>query len=256
MRLENKVAVITAAGSGMGRASALRFAQEGARVVVSDLDPAGGAGTVDLISESGGEALFVQADAGSVDDMQRLVQATVEKFGKLDILFNHAGIPGPRGLEQVQEAEWDSAMSILSKGGFFACKFAVPEMRKAGGGAILFTSSISGFGGSPNSPLYSLAKGGLIMLVKSLALLLARDNIRVNGIAPGLVETPMLPRFFGVNADEENWKAVAKQALSFIPLGRFARAEDIANAALFLASEEASYITGTTLLVDGGFRAR
>lgn len=258
MRLADKVAVVTAAGSGMGRASSLMFAKEGAKVVAADIDSNGGQKTVDLIKQQGGEAMFVKADVAKVSHMQNMVETTVANYGKLNILFNHAGVPGPRELEEVEESDWDHALDVLTKGGFFSCKFAVPEMRKAGGGSILFTSSISGFGGSPNSPLYSMAKGGIIMLVKSLALLLARDNIRVNCIAPGLTDTPMLPQFFGLNPDEDaaSWKNIAEQALSHIPLGRFAQPEDIAWAALFFASDESSYITGTTLLVDGGFRAR
>jgi NAD(P)-dependent dehydrogenase (short-subunit alcohol dehydrogenase family) len=258
MRLDDKVAVVTAAGSGMGRASAQLFAREGAKVVAADIDPKGGEETVELIRQHGGEAMFVQADVAKVRDMENMVTATVEAYGKLNILFNHAGVPGPRGLEDVEESEWDHSLGVLTKGGFFSCKFAVPEMRKTGGGSILFTSSISGFGGSPNSPLYSLAKGGIIMLVKSLALLLARDNIRVNCIAPGLVDTPMLPQFFGFKPDttDKSRDKIIEHALTLIPLGRFARPEDIAWAALFLASDESSYVTGTTLLVDGGFRAR
>ena len=258
MRLKDKVAVVTAAGSGMGRASAQLFAKEGAKVVVSDIDPKAGRKTVEIIKRQGGEAIFVRADAAKVADMEKMVRTTVESYGKLNILFNHAGIPGPRGLEAVEESDWDHDLAVLTKGGFFSCKFAVPEMRRAGGGSILFTSSISGLGGSPNSPLYSLAKGGIVMLVKSLALLLARDNIRVNCIAPGLTNTPMLPQFFGLKsgATDEGWEKVRAHALSMIPLGRFARPEDIAWAALFLASDESSYITGTTLLVDGGFRAK
>jgi len=258
VRLSDKVAIVTGAGSGMGRASALLFAKEGAKVVAADIDPNGGEETVELIKRHGGEAMFMQADVAKVKDMENMVRVAVKTYGTLNILFNHAGMPGPRGLEGVKEPEWDHALGVLTKGGFFACKFAVPEIRRAGGGSILFTSSISGMGGSPNSPLYSLAKGGIIILVKSLALLLARDNIRVNCIVPGLVDTPMLPQFFGLKSDatDESWEKASKQALTLIPLGRFGRPEDIAWAALFLASDESSYITGTTLLVDGGFRAR
>jgi NAD(P)-dependent dehydrogenase (short-subunit alcohol dehydrogenase family) len=258
MRLANKVAVVTAAGSGIGRASALLFAKEGAKVVVADIDPKGGEETVDLITKLGNEAMFVRADVAKVSHMENMIKTTVATYGKLNILFNHAGMPGPRGLEEVGESEWDHALGVLTKGGFFACKFAVPEIRKAGGGSMLFTSSVSGLGGSPNSPLYSLAKGGIIMLVKSLALLLADDGIRVNCIAPGLVDTPMLPQFFGLKSDSAggNWKDISERALNLIPLKRFACPEDIAWAALFLSSDESSYITGTTLLVDGGFRAR
>jgi len=254
MRLKDKVAVITGAGSGMGRASALLFAKEGAKVVVADINPKSGDETVQLIKQERGEAIFVQVDVSKVGDVENMIKATVESYGKLNILFNHAGMPGPRGLQDVKEDEWDYALDVLTKGGFFACKFAAPEMQKAGGGSIIFTSSTSGIMGSRLSPTYSLGKGGIVTLTKSLALLLARHSIRVNCICPGAVETPMLPDFLGrgMGVDIEKMRGAA---VASIPLRRFAQPEEIAWAALFLASDESSYITGIALPVDGGMSA-
>ena len=255
MRLKDEVAVITGAGSGIGRASAILFASESARVVVADINPISGTETVKLIKDTGGEASFVQIDAGKIYDMERMIKFTVDAYGKLNILFNNAGIAGPGNLEGVKEEEWDETVNVLNKGAFFACQFAVPEMRRAGGGSILFTSSVSGLVGSPFSPTYSMCKGAIILLTKSLALLLAKDNIRVNCICPGPVDTPILRASLGrkPGVDVE----VAKQAfVATVPLARTGRPEEIAYTALFLASDESSYITGIALPVDGGITAR
>jgi len=253
MRLEDRVAVITGAGSGMGRASAQLFAKEGAKVVVADIDPAGGQETVELIKDAGGEATFVQVDVSKVSDLERMIKTAVETYGKLDILYNHAGIPGPGGIEEVDEESWGKAMDTNLKGGFFATKFAIPEMRKTGGGSILFTSSVSGLVGSPLSPQYSAGKGGVVMLAKALAVALGADNIRVNCICPGATDTPMLPQFFGRVPDPD---AAGQTYINSLPIKRWGKPEDIAYAALFLASDESSYITGVALPVDGGYIAR
>ena len=258
MRLKGKVAVITAAGSGTGRAAAVIFAREGAKVIVADIAPQAGEETVRLVKEGGGEATFVQMDAGKVADMRRLIDTTVEKYGTLNILWNHAGIPGPGTLEDTEEEAFDRAQAILTKGGFFATKFAVPHMKKAGGGSIIFTSSVSGIRGSPWSPSYSMAKGGLVTLTMSLALALARHNIRVNCICPGPIDSPMLRVFIdraGKLKGEEFERALINTAKA-TPLRRLARPEDIAYAGLFLACDEASFVTGANLVVDGGLSAR
>lgn len=258
MRLQGKVAVITAAGSGTGRAAAVIFAREGAKVIAADIVPQAGEETVRLVREGGGEATFVQIDAGKVADMRRLIDTAVGKYGTLNILWNHAGIPGPGTLEDTEEEAFDRAQTILTKGGFFAAKFAVPHLRKAGGGSIIFTSSISGIRGLPWSPSYSMAKGGLVTLTMSLALALARYNIRVNCICPGPIDSPMLRVFVDrtgkLKGDEmENAMVSAGRAS---PMRRLARPEEVAYAGLFLASDEASFITGVALPVDGGLSAR
>jgi NAD(P)-dependent dehydrogenase (short-subunit alcohol dehydrogenase family) len=255
-RLENKVALITAAGSGIGRASALLFAQEGAKVVVTDIDPNKGQETVNLIKKYGGESIFVKADASKVSDMENMVKVAVGTYGKLNILFNNAGMPGAFKLDGVSEKEWQACVEVNTKGAFFATKYAVPELRKAGGGAVIFTASTAGLVGSSFSPVYSLAKGGIVNLTRAFALLLAPDNIRVNCVCPALVDTPMAPGFMGPGTAEEKAATQMMFLKNAVPLGRMARAEEVGHAVLFLASDEASFITGAALPVDGGMTAR
>jgi len=258
MRLKDKVAIVTAAGSGAGRAGAVIFAREGAKVIVGDIDPRGGAETVKSIRDAGGEASFVQTDVGKVEDVRKLVQTAVDIYGKLNILWNHAGIPGPGNLEVTGEAEFDRTMAINLKGGFFATKFAVPHMKEAGTGSILFTASVSALRASPGSPSYSLSKGGLIPLTLSLAVSLGPYNIRANCICPAPMYTPMLPAFLNRGESKENGfvehaiKALEQKS----PMGRLATPEDVAYAALFLVSDEASFINGVILQIDGGMIAR
>jgi len=254
-RLENKVALITAAGSGMGRASAVLFAREGAKVVVDDIDEDKGQEVVNLIRQSQGEAVFVRGDITRLEDMEMMVKTALDTYGKLDILFNHAGAPGPFKLEDVTEKDWQRCIDLNTKGAFFLTKLAVPEIRKAGGGSILFTSSIAGLVGSPTSPLYCMVKGGIVNMARSLALLLAPDNIRVNCICPGGVFTPMSPEFLPPGTAEEK-KAMLDQWVKTLPLGRWGEPEEIAHAALFLVSDESSFITGVALPVDAGYTAR
>jgi len=172
-RLDGKVSIITGAGSGMGEATAKLFSEEGAKVVVADIDPVKGQRVVKEIKDAGGDAIFIEADVSKVSDMEKMVKTTVETYGKLNILYNHAGIPGPKGIEDVTEEEWEQCIKANVLGSFFATKFAIPEMRKAGGGSVLFTASTAGIVGSRFSPTYSSAKGALVLLTKSLALRLA-----------------------------------------------------------------------------------
>lgn len=254
MRLKDKVAIITAAGSGAGRAGAMIFAREGAKVVVGDIDPKAGEETVKLVKNGGGEAIFVRVDCGKVEEMRKMIDATIKAYGKIHILWNHAGIPGPGALEETEEEEFDKAMAVNVKGGFFATKLAVPHMKKAGGGSIIFTASVSALRASAWSPSYSLAKGGLIPFTMSLAVALGPHNIRVNCICPGSIDTPMLRVFIDRSgklkgaALEEAVKERSKKS----PLMRAARPEEIANVALFFASDESSYVNGVALPVDGG----
>ena len=178
MRLKDKVAIITAAGSGTGRAGALLFSQEGARVVIADIDPKGGAETVKMIKNSGGDAIFVQIDAGKVKDIRRLIDTTIDSYGAINILWNHAGVPGPGVIfEEIDEEGFDMLLAVNMKGGFFATQFAVPYMKKAGGGSIIFTSSGAALKAGMYSPAYSLTKGGLVSLTFSLAAYLGPYNI-------------------------------------------------------------------------------
>jgi len=239
----------------MGRASALLFAREGAKIVVDDIDSDRGQEVAGLIRQSGGEAVFVGGDVTKLDDLKMIVEVASATYGKIDILFNHAGAPGPYQLEDVTENQWQRCIDINTKGAFFLTKFAVPEIRKAGGGSILFTSSMAGLVGSPTSPLYSLVKAGIVNFARALALLLAPDNIRVNCICPGGVLTPMSPEFLPPASPEEK-QAMLDQWVKTIPLGRWGEPEEMANAALFLVSDESSFITGVALPIDAGITAR
>jgi NAD(P)-dependent dehydrogenase (short-subunit alcohol dehydrogenase family) len=254
MRLNDKVAIITAAGSGVGREGALLFAQEGAKVVVGDISSEGGRETVRMVKETGGEASFVQTDISNVEQVHKLVESAANIYGKLDILWNHAGIPGPGSLDMTEEEEFDRTLDINIKGGFFASKFSVPHMIKAGGGSILFTASVSALRASPTSPTYALSKGALIPLTMSLAVTLGPHNIRTNCLCPAPIYTPMLEGFLnrGKNTDPKFVENITKSLEERNPLGRIAKAQDVAYAALYLVSDEASFVNGVILPVDGG----
>lgn len=250
MKLKDKVAIITASGSGMGRAGAILFAKEGAKVVVADLDPEGGEETVRLVRESGGEATFVKVDVSKLDDLRKMVKTAVDTYGKLNILWNHAGIPTRGdGLDGVDEKSFSQAIDINLRSGMFGTKYAVPEMAKAGGGAILFTATVGAYRGHHSSPMYSITKAAVLNMNRTVAKQVAKFNIRSNVVSPGPIDTPMFPQFMGRTVDPE---ANRKRVMAAVPLGRLGRPEEIAQAALFLVSDDASYITGTDLLVDGG----
>lgn len=252
--MKDKVTIITAGGSGTGRAGSLIFAEEGAKVVVGDIKPEAGQETVSMVKKAGGEATFVYMDAGKVEDMRRLIDSAVKTYGKINVLWNNAGIPGPGKLEDTEEADFDKALAVNLKGGFFATKFAVPHMKKAGGGSIIFTSSIAGLRASSSSPSYSMAKGGLIPLTMSLAAYLGDQKIRTNCICPGMIDSPMARVFVdrtGLMVKDTVEKAIEDFSKKS-PLMRNATPTDIANVALFLASDESAYINGVIIPVDGG----
>ncbi|MBD8005759.1 SDR family NAD(P)-dependent oxidoreductase [Bacillus norwichensis] len=253
MRLQNKVAIITAGASGMGKAGAKLFAKEGAIVNILDINEESGQAVVKEIEASGGKAHFFRTDMTSVKDIKATIDKITNKYGQIDILWNHAGTPGPSGVDQVEEDGFDFAMDLNVKSGFFLTKYVLPFM-KDHGGSIIFTSSISGLVGSYFSPVYSTAKGGVSNMVRALSMSLGEHNIRVNSVCPGFTETPMLKEFLARDEDDD-MEANANKVLSRVPLGRFAYAEDVANAALFLASDESVYITGVNLPVDGGYTA-
>jgi NAD(P)-dependent dehydrogenase (short-subunit alcohol dehydrogenase family) len=258
MKLKDKVAIITAAGSGVGRTGALLFAREGAKVVVGDINPEGGQETALMVKNAGGEASFVQIDIGNIKDVRKLVEFAADTYGRLDILWNHAGVPGPGSLEMTEEEEFDRTLNINIKGGFFASKFSIPHMIKSGGGAILFTASVSALRASPTSPTYALSKGALVPLTMSLAVTLGPHNIRTNCICPAPIHTPMLEGFLnrGKNPDPSFVDNITKRLEESNPLGRIAKAEDVAYAALYLVSDEASFVNGVILPVDGGMIAK
>ncbi len=250
MRLENKVALISGGARGMGAAEAKLFASEGAKVVIGDILEDEGRRTEAEINESGGECVFVRLDVTSESAWQDAVSTAVTRFGKLDILVNNAGVLSRGTLEDTTEEEWDRVMDINAKGVFLGTKTAIPEMRKVGGGSIVNTSSISGLIGQPGSrPVYNASKGAERIFTKSAAIQYAKDGIRVNSVHPGAVDTPMVE--YRLSNPE-----LQKQANERAPLGRTGRPEDIAYGVLYLASDEASFVTGSELVMDGGFTAQ
>ena len=255
MRLSERIAIVTAGGSGMGRASCERFAAEGAHVVVTDLDADAAKETLVLIEAAGGSGEAHQLDVADVSALSGLVEQSAVTHGVVHVLYNHAGIPGASGLD-IDEASFDTAIDVNLKGAFYLSGLCEDLLAAADGkGSVIFTASVSGLVGSPLSPLYSMTKGGVVLLMKSLALRLAPQGVRVNAICPGPIDTSMLPQFFGRDTDADVSDLIEKFTVN-VPLGRPGRAEEIANAALFLASDESSFITGVALPVDGGYLAR
>jgi len=249
MRLPGKVALITGGASGMGRSEATIFAREGARVVVADLLEPEGRQVVADIKAAGGEARFLRLDVTSEPEWEAAVAAAVTAFGKLDVLVNNAGISGGIVPDPMDTTGWDSLMNVNAKGVFLGMKHAIPAMRRAGGGAIVNISSISGIVGQDGIHMgYNASKGAVRVMTKSAAVQFARDRIRVNSVHPGVLP-PM--RTSTVTADPER----RARMLKAVPMKREGRVEEVAYAVLFLASDEASYITGTELVVDGGYLA-
>ena len=260
MRMDGKIGIVTAAASGMGRAGALRFAREGARVAVVDIDGSGVKRIVDEITRAGGTAHGIVADLTNDDDSRRIVWETLNRFKGLDFVWNHVGHPGPAAVEGIDLGMFDVAIDLNLRTVLITTEAAIPEIRARGGGSLLFTASTSGLVGSGFSPVYSMCKFGVVGFVKSLALRLAKDNIRVNAICPGPIDTPML-RVFVARPDQKSTagldpeELVQKRAHGSVPLGRTGTPDEIANAALFLLSDEASFVTGAALPVDGGVTA-
>ena len=248
MRLEKKIALITGGGSGIGRESSLLFAEEGARVAVIDIDTTGGEQTVSSIEEAGGEAVFIAADVSKASDCERMVAATEERFGQLDILFNNAGIMHGDDGDSVstEEEVWDLTMNVNLKGVFLGCKYGIPALKRAGGGQIINTASFVAVLGAATPQLaYTASKGGVLAMTRELAVIHAREGIRVNALCPGPLKTELLMKF--LDSEEKR-----QRRLVHIPMGRFGEAREMAKAALFLAGDDSSFLTGSTFLVDGG----
>lgn len=250
MRLKGKSAIITGAGTGIGKAIALLFAKEGAAVMVADVDEAGGMETVRSARDAGGRAAFTLADVTVAAQAERLVKAAVEDFGGLDILVNNAGIWTPGTVADLPEEDWDRVMDVNVKGVFLCSKYAIPEMMK-GGGSVINMASVGGFIGSTNYGAYNASKGAVVMLTKNMALDYAAHNIRVNCICPMLTETEMARAI--IEAQKGEPETIKKVYERRIPLGRLGRPEDVAYGALYLASDESSYVTGASLFIDGGY---
>ena len=250
MRLEGKVAFISGGARGMGAAEARLFASEGAMVAIADVLEEEGRRVAAQIGESGGKAIFLPLDVTSESQWQDAIAATVTEFGKLDILVNNAGIGGHGNVENTTVEDWDRVMDINAKGVFLGTKAAIPEMRKAGGGSIVNISSISGMAGqSYVSAVYNASKGAVRIFTKSTAIQYASEGIRANSIHPGPIDTPM-------TAFRKDDPAAIAESVARVPIGRTGQPEDVAYGVLYLASDESSFVTGSELVIDGGFLAQ
>jgi NAD(P)-dependent dehydrogenase (short-subunit alcohol dehydrogenase family) len=249
MRLADKVAIITGAGSGMGRAAAQMFAAEGARVVVADFDEAAGSETADLVTEGGGEASFVRADVSDEADAKAMVDHAVERFGRVDALYNNAGVMPERDHSVIDTdvATWDRVMAINVRGVFLACKYAIPRMVEQGSGSVINISSfVALLGCSVPQDAYTASKGAVLSLTRSLAVQFAPHGVRSNAICPGPIETPMLMEWL-LKDDEARQLRLARN-----PTGRFGKPEEIVNVAIYLASDESRWTNGAHFVIDGG----
>ncbi len=249
--LEGKVCLITGSGSGLGRAAALLFAREGGRIVVNDLDEGAGTETVSLVEAEGGEAAFIGADVADDESVRRLFDEAVSRFGRVDVSYHNAGImhQDDLGPEDTSLDVWQKTIDINLKGVFLCCRYAIPRLKEAGGGSIINVASFVALMGAANPQIaYTASKGGVLAMTREIAVQYARDGIRANALCPGPVRTPLLEPIIQDDERREN-------RLNHIPLNRFAEADDIAKAALFLASDLSSYVTGAPLVVDGGITA-
>jgi NAD(P)-dependent dehydrogenase (short-subunit alcohol dehydrogenase family) len=252
MRLKDKVAIVTGAGSGIGKATAERFIKEGATVVLADINKE----SISVLEKDmGTNAWGIQTNVAYPEDVKNLVNQTISRFGRIDILFSNAGIEYPATVTDIEPDEWNHVISVNLSSVYLCAKYVLPHMIESGKGSIINTASQLGLVGYPNFAVYNAAKGGVVNLTRNLALDYARHNIRVNAVCPGPIDTPHIERQVA-GLSEDGKQRVYKDIANLVPLGRLGKAEEIANAVLFLASDEASFVTGTSFVVDGGYVAQ
>jgi NAD(P)-dependent dehydrogenase (short-subunit alcohol dehydrogenase family) len=249
MRFQGKVVLITGAGVGIGRAAAVRFGKEGAKVAINSLTPANGQETLRLLQEARGQGIYIQGDVSIAVDARRIVDEAVKAFGRIDILVNNAGIVLPGRVDNISEEDWDRTIAVNLKGVYLVSKYTVPEMRKIGGGVIIHNASVVAIKGVKERGAYTASKGGVLALTKAMAADYLSENIRVNCVCPGTTYTPSLERRIQAFADPEKARVdfIARQ-----PMGRLGKDEEIAAAILFAASDEAAFMTGANIAIDGG----
>jgi len=249
MRFQRKVVLITGAGVGIGRAAAVRFGKEGAKVAINSLTPTNGQETLRLLQEARGQGIYIQGDVSITADARRIVEETVKAFGRIDILVNNAGIVLPGRVDNISEEDWDRTIAVNLKGVYLVSKYTIPEMRKIGGGVIVLNASVVAIKGVKDRGAYTASKGGVLALTKAMAADYLSENIRVNCVCPGTTYTPSLERRIQAFADPEKARVdfIARQ-----PMGRLGKDEEIAAAILFAASDEAAFMTGANIAIDGG----
>ena len=246
--LKNKVALVSGAGSGIGRAIAITYAQEGAKVVVADINEEHAVETVKLITDTGGEAIAVKADSSKAEESKRLIDEVVQRYGRLDIACNNAGMGGPaKPTAEYEPEEWDRVIDLNLNGVFYACKYQLAQMEKNGGGSIVNIASIHGQVAAPNSPAYTASKHAVVGLTKNIAVEYAQKNIRCNAVGPGYIETPLLTE----NLNEEGLKAIAAKSA----INRLGTVQEVADLVAFLSSDKSSFTTGAYIITDGGYTA-
>ena len=255
-RVDGKVALVTGGGRGLGKASAVMLAREGAKVAISDRKEEGAAAVVAEITKAGGQAIFIQQDVSKEEDWQRTIDEVLRRFGRIDILVNNAGVGAGKNIEDLTLTDWRWVMSVNLDGVFLGTKYAIAAMKKSGGGSIINMSSIEGMVGDRRLAAYDASKGGVRILTKSAALHCAQAgyNIRVNTVHPGFIDTPMVDGFIKAQGGDAG---AARKALEMLhPLGHLGEPDDVAYAVLYLASDESKFATGSELVIDGGFTAQ